>query len=345
MAFSDFQKISEVQERFRVTYTEEDFVEVEPFPPSSEFLRDFEFTREYLNVFSSEASRCETIIFPVLKENYKAYADQYALWIKQSITYDDVLNGTPDYFVSTRSELGKTVVGTPLILLVEAKKNDFEQGWGQCLAELVAVQKIKAKNLNGSTVLPVYGIVTDGTLWQFGRLIGNTFTQNRTDFTLANLSTLFGAVDSVFKEVNKMHEPLQQNKHEVNQLAIELLDTASEGSREFGNPNRLYIMEALWFAVNSDLPRLNKMLLDCPLYREYSNLIQDNLMGITELTPEQQMQIFGNDPEGRFYLNTHVEKEQFQENPEGALFELVMELIGKMIDNTDAKGTPLLYLD
>ncbi len=205
MAFSDFQKISEVQERFRVTYTEEDFVEVEPLSPSSEFLRDFEFTREYLNVFSSEASRCETIIFPVLKENYKAYADQYALWIKQSITYDDVLNGTPDYFVSTRSELGKTVVGTPLILLVEAKKNDFEQGWGQCLAELVAAQKINAKNLNGSTVLPVYGIVTDGTLWQFGRLIGNTFTQNRTDFTLANLSTLFGAVDSVFKSVADMN--------------------------------------------------------------------------------------------------------------------------------------------
>ena len=205
MAFSDFQKISEVQERFRVTYTEEDFVEVEPLPPSSEFLRDFEFTREYLNVFSSEASRCETIIFPVLKENYKAYADQYALWIKQSITYDDVLNGTPDYFVSTRSELGKTVVGTPLILLVEAKKNDFEQGWGQCLAELVAAQKINAKNLNGSTVLPVYGIVTDGTLWQFGRLIENTFTQNRTDFTLADLSTLFGAVDSVFKSVADMN--------------------------------------------------------------------------------------------------------------------------------------------
>ena len=207
MAFSDFQKISEVQERFRVTYTEEDFVEAEPSTPSSEFLRDFEFTREYLNVFSSEASRCETIIFPVLKESYKAYADQYALWIKQSIIYDDVLNGTPDYFVSTRSELGKTVVGTPLILLVEAKKNDFEQGWGQCLAELIAAQKINAKNLNGSTVLPVYGIVTDGTLWQFGRLIENTFTQNRTDFTLGNLSTLFGAVDSVFKEVNKMQEP------------------------------------------------------------------------------------------------------------------------------------------
>ena len=196
MAFSDFKTISEVQEKFRITYAEDDFVTAEPSNPSVEFLRDFEFTREHINVFASEASRCETIIFPVLKESYKAYADQYALWIKQSISYDDLLNGTPDYFISTRSELGKTVVGSPLILLVEAKKNDFEQGWGQCLAELVAAQKI-----NDDTTFPVYGIVTDGTLWQFGRLIGDTFTQNKTDFALANLPTLFGAVDSVFKVV------------------------------------------------------------------------------------------------------------------------------------------------
>ncbi len=199
MAFSDFKTISEVQEKFRIMYAEDDFVKAEPSTPSAEFLRDFEFTREHINVFASEAARCEAIIFPVLKESYKAYADQYALWIKQSIGYDDVLNGTPDYFISTRSELGKTVVGSPLILLVEAKKNDFEHGWGQCLAELVAAQKINAKNIDNSTDLPVYGIVTDGTLWQFGRLIGDIFTQNKTDFALANLPTLFGAVDSVFK--------------------------------------------------------------------------------------------------------------------------------------------------
>ena len=198
-ATCDFKTISEVQEKFRIMYAEDNFVTAEPSTPSAEFLRDFEFTREHINVFASEAARCEAIIFPVLKESYKAYADRYALWIKQSIGYDDVLNGTPDYFISTRSELGKTVVGSPLILLVEAKKNDFEQGWGQCLAELVAAQKINTKNIDSSADLPVYGIVTDGTLWQFGRLIGDTFTQNKTDFALANLPTLFGAVDSVFK--------------------------------------------------------------------------------------------------------------------------------------------------
>ena len=83
-------------------------------------------------------------------------------------------------------------------MLVEAKKNDFEQGWGQCLSELVAAQKI-----NDDPSFPVYGIVIDGTLWEFGRLVNDTFTRNRTNFTLANLPILFGAVDSVFKEATE----------------------------------------------------------------------------------------------------------------------------------------------
>ena len=199
MAFSDFKKISEVQEKFRIRYSANDFFEVEETKPSEQFLQDFEFSMQHINVFSSEASRCEAVIFPILREVYKKYADSYALWIKEPITYDETLNGTPDYLISTKSELGITVVGTPLIMLVEAKKNDFEQGWGQCLSELVAAQKI-----NDDPSFPVYGIVTDGTLWEFGRLVNDTFTRNRTNFTLANLPILFGAVDSVFKEATEV---------------------------------------------------------------------------------------------------------------------------------------------
>lgn len=195
MAFSDFKAIPEVQERFGIRYVENDFIETKNSAgPSEQFLQEFDFNREYINAFGSEGARCEAVIFPVLREVYKGYAGDYALWIKQPITYDDVLSGTPDYFISTRSELGKLVVGTPLIMLVEAKKNDFEVGWGQCLAELVAAQKI-----NEDAEHPVYGIVSDGTFWQIGHLVGETFTQNRTSFSVDNLPTLFGAIDSVFE--------------------------------------------------------------------------------------------------------------------------------------------------
>ena len=132
---------------------------------------------------------------------HKGYAEHYALWIKKAIAYDEMLSGIPDYFISTRSELGKLVVGMPLIMLVEAKKNDFEQGWGQCLAELVAAQKI-----NANADMPVYGIVSDGTLWQIGHLIDETFTQNRTSFSVGNLPVLFSAINSVFKASNEAYQ-------------------------------------------------------------------------------------------------------------------------------------------
>ena len=196
MAFSDFKTISEVQEKFRIKYASNDFFGVEAKNPSAQFLQELEFSRQHIDVFASEGSRCEVVIFPILREVYKDYAENYGLWVKKSITYDATLSGTPDYLIATRSELGMTVVGTPLVMLVEAKKNDFEQGWGQCLAELVAAQKI-----NDDSDFPVYGVVTDGKLWEFGQLAGDTFIQNRTHFTIDNLPNLFGAMNAVFQAI------------------------------------------------------------------------------------------------------------------------------------------------
>ena len=205
MAFSDFKAIPEVQERFSIRHTDNDFITVAEtaITPSEQFLQELAFSRQYIDVFASESARCEAIIFPVLREVYKKYAEDYALWIKKPITYDETLSGTPDYFISTRSELGMLVVGIPLIMFVEAKKNDFEQGWGQCLAELVAAQKI-----NADPEVPVYGIVSDGTWWQFGYLVGDAFTRNRTSFSVDDLSTLFGAIDTVFKTASEASKQL-----------------------------------------------------------------------------------------------------------------------------------------
>jgi len=85
--------------------------------------------------------------------------------------------------------LGKTVLGFPLVVVVEAKQNNFIEGWGQCLAELVAAQK-----LNDNENLPVHGIVTDGELWQFGRLQTDLFTKHKTRLTIDELDELLGAI-------------------------------------------------------------------------------------------------------------------------------------------------------
>ena len=206
MAFSDFKTIPDVQRKFGIRHIENDFIKIDrTVSPSEQFLQELEFSRQYLPIFASEGARCEAVIFPVLREVYKGYAAHYTLWIKEPLAYDETLSGTPDYFISTRSELGKLIVGTPMIMLVEAKKNDFEQGWGQCLAELVAAQKI-----NADADIPVHGIVSDGTWWQFGWLVGDAFTQNRTSFSVDDLTTLFGALDAVFKAASKVNQSSQK---------------------------------------------------------------------------------------------------------------------------------------
>ena len=189
MAFSDFKSMAQVQEKYRIKYLEEDFIEYTGLVPTPAFLGEFEFNRQNIDVFSSEASRCENVIYPVLREVFKNFTDRYALWSHKALVYDEQLNGTPDYLISTKSELGRTVLGLPIVIAAEAKQNNFTEGWGQCLAEMVAAQK-----LNGDTDAPVYGIVTDGEAWQFGKLVGDVFTKHRTRLTIDDLARLFGAI-------------------------------------------------------------------------------------------------------------------------------------------------------
>lgn len=196
MAFSDYKNIAQVQKEFGIKYEEEDFILPQAVPPTPEFVAEFDFTRENIDVYTSEASRTELIISPILRAVYKHYHEQYSFWIQKSITYNEKLNGTPDYMIATKSALGKTVLELPLVVLVEAKRNDFEQGWGQCLAELIAAQK-----LNDNAAQTVYGIVSDGELWKFGKLLQDTFTGNLEGFTVANLPRLFGALHFIFQAI------------------------------------------------------------------------------------------------------------------------------------------------
>lgn len=196
MAFTDFKNISEVQKEFNIKFSEDSFVQIKEFKPPQQFLEDLEFSLNHIDIFTSEPSRCENIIYPILREVYKNYADKYSLWSHKFISYSERLSGVPDYIISTKSELGKTVLGQPLLIIVEAKKNNFEVGWGQCLAGLVTVQKI-----NSNDELPVYGIVTDGELWQFGKLIKNEFTKEKMRLTINDLPEIFGAIAYLLESV------------------------------------------------------------------------------------------------------------------------------------------------
>jgi len=196
MAFTDFNSADEVQKIYQISYKEEDFLLITSRTPSASFVQEFEFNATNFDIFTSEASRCETVIYPVLRDVCKQFVVDYSLWSHKSIsvTTDARLSGTPDYIIAQRSGLGKNVLGFPLVLIVEAKQNNFTKGWGQCLAELVAAQA-----LNETTKRTIYGIVTDAEVWQFGRLVDTIFTRNQTRTTIDDLPKVFGAVYGIME--------------------------------------------------------------------------------------------------------------------------------------------------
>ncbi|MCC5640097.1 hypothetical protein LC593_30560 [Nostoc sp. CHAB 5844] len=194
MAFSSYKDIGAVLKEFQITYTEANFIEEIEFSISDYFREDLQTVMQDGVPSASEFSICENLIYPVLKEVWKYYRSKFVLWGHKSLIYDENLSGFPEYILAKRSPLGKVVFDKPYFVLVEAKQDNFAEGWAQCLAEMVAAQK-----LNNEVKVTIFGIVSNGKDWEFGKLEENLFTQNKTRYFIQNLDQLFAAVNYVFK--------------------------------------------------------------------------------------------------------------------------------------------------
>lgn len=70
----------------------------------------------------------------------------------------------------------------------------------QCIAEMVAC---RWQNEQSGFTVPIYGIVTNGSGWQFYSLTLQNDVLQSEQFGIANLSDLLGAVDYVCGECAK----------------------------------------------------------------------------------------------------------------------------------------------
>ncbi len=198
MPFSSYKSISAVAKEFIIKYVRKDFIVETEFTISQTFRDELELIFNEGVFDNSEIAICENIIYPVLKEVWKLYRSKFLLWSHQTLVYDEKLCGVPDYILAKRSSLGTVVFDKPYIVLVEAKKeSDFTEGWGQCLAEMIAAQRL---NTEPDAIANIFGIVSNGAIWQFGKLNSNFFTQNKTFYTIQELERLFAAINYIFKE-------------------------------------------------------------------------------------------------------------------------------------------------
>ena len=189
MTFKQFKTLAEVLKQYRIRFLRADFPTPTIYPAPETLRDDIRFTLQHIPYDVSEAAICENLIYPILKAAWRDYADTLSLWSHQPIQANETLAGVPDYLIAKRSDLGVIVMETPYVAVVEAKRDDFSSGWAQCGLELYAIQTI-----NASPHLPLYGIVSNGEIWEFAQLEADRFTLYNQRCDINDLDQLFSAL-------------------------------------------------------------------------------------------------------------------------------------------------------
>lgn len=190
-----FKQLSEVLQETQIRHKAETHFKItETLLASPTFKEDLAFTFKYVPYNVSEFAICENFIYPTLKEVLKLYAEEFNLWSRALIKLNLKIKGYPDYVLTQRSNLGNMVFAKPYLAVVEAKKDDFEGAWGQCLYEMYTIQQ-----LNETPQIPVYGITSTGLVWQFGKLENKIFTQYQSLFLIQEPDILLSALKTLFQ--------------------------------------------------------------------------------------------------------------------------------------------------
>lgn len=121
-------------------------------PPLQQLKHSLEQRLPYVSL-TSEAARREVLIAPIVLTliDYT----QAQLRIEYAIRVSDQLKGSLDYYLQSQNSL----------LIIEAKNADLARGFTQLAAELIALDQWL-----DSDTRPLYGVVSTGDIWQFGRL-------------------------------------------------------------------------------------------------------------------------------------------------------------------------------
>ncbi len=208
MAFTNFKSIEDVVEQYHIHYDKVSFVLLKPIRKPPKILRDtIQFNIEETAYDISEAALCESLIFPILQAGWKVFKNDLFLWSHRSIQADEILTGIPDYLIAKRSALGR-VLGMPLLTTVEAKKDNFAEGWAQCAAQMLALQKLNQVSNDSNKPYIVFGMVTNGESWEMAQLRNNRLTKETHIFTVSELDKLWTAIVFI---LNECKNQLSQN--------------------------------------------------------------------------------------------------------------------------------------
>lgn len=164
-------------------------IQAPPYHPGP-FLAERLRRLEHFDLTGSEAAK--ELLIDALCEEAIVNHPRLKIWKAAPLQSED-LTGCADYLVTPK----KAYLTTPLLCIVEAKKDDFEKGMAQCLVEM---QACRWNNREAEYALDVYGVVSNGRVWQFYKLTPANQVFETQPFSLGNLENVLTALEYVFRQ-------------------------------------------------------------------------------------------------------------------------------------------------
>lgn len=139
---------------------------------------------------NTEKSRAELLTAPILVEVWRLTGRRISYYSGVDLNFDRAsrLNGEADFLFTRGPQV--PVVSTPILVVVEAKKEDIASAYGQCGAEMVAAQGLNERAKTG--VDTVYGCITIGDHWKFLRLRGYELVIDSPQYPFSQLDRILG---------------------------------------------------------------------------------------------------------------------------------------------------------
>ena len=191
MAYSNFT-LATVLSTFQLEKVESIglFSEVETVVPSADLTTELKKKVPLATTIGTEKARSELIVANILVELREHYQQRISFFsgIDFNVDAENGLVGVCDFLVSLSP--GQIVLEAPVIMLVEAKREDLIGGLGQCVAEMLAAQRFNAEK--GNNVSCIYGTVTSGTDWLFLKLEEKCLQIDLTIYPIALCDKILG---------------------------------------------------------------------------------------------------------------------------------------------------------
>jgi len=162
MAYSNFT-IEMVKEKFQLEKFEslDVFSEIEPVDPSAHLTTALAKKVSLAASINTKKARSELIVADILVELRERFQHLISFFsgIDFNVDPENGLAGVCDFLISLSP--AQLHLEAPMIILVEAKKEDLTVSLGQCAAEMFAAQRFNADK--GNEIPRIYGATTSGT--------------------------------------------------------------------------------------------------------------------------------------------------------------------------------------